>query len=637
MKHRAMMFITVMLQCGEASPQKQIKAFPDGKSITDIIQNDMTPGDTLILTPGRYHQEIDIPAGKDGMVIKSQIPGAAILDANDVALKSPPIWEPQVDNNGDTISWYIEKWNGSIVPRHIVSGYTSIFLCEPRSDAFKQLTHKFYHDARAKKIVGWFGRKEADNIGLQQFDPNKHINVYSSRGTGIRIYSKKVTVDGLTLIGFYDKGIYVGDGAAGISILNCNIIGCKTGILLKRRTSGHLVENCEISNFPLYSSIDNTSKKGVFRIYGNKGSDYYADGVGALQCEAVSSIIRKCYINEVLDGIRLPYQDFKNLDTSNVRLFNVVYNNLVHNAHDDGVEVENWGVHTSGKKQPHKFVGAHIYKNVFLNNFVSAAFSPVVSGNVLFDHNLVLHTGTGKGHYGMGKAVFMKFDSREMVAKKRKSSRDIADSIASHEAVDSGWNMISVDEKNAGVVYVHHTNAGIKIVHNTIIGHASHGLLWAPCARFENSVAANNLLLTKKDAQTFNAGIVASDSNAYIQDVGNSYNHISRMSDILTHPSSEGFWSFVINDSAHQKGGILGVNGRDNEFNHVTKGANTESGAVEYEDTWGFESVGPKYSYRDSNGVNLVQYEISAKTRPERPALPNVINPKDVGLVDSPR
>jgi hypothetical protein len=353
-----------------SNPQKGDIYVSPGESINAAISNAKT-GDVIVLRDGRYYESVNI--NKD-ITLKAENAGKAIIDGGTTQdfdwYKSGNEWAAKV------------PWN----PNHIVIGDMS--------------TMRMGNGLKNNGFQGGFYYSNGEvrvRLGELAVDPDTvPVSVQRKDGanTGITVNADGVTVEGLQIRAHAYEGIKVNSSADNFTARNNFILGSRTGIDIgSSQGRGHVIEGNEISNYPLYTQ-SRSKYETMVRIYHNDNDGGIFDSeTTSIRFGSKDTVVRNNYVYEMMDGMQP-----RTMGSSSASERTEIYNNLIMNSRDDGVEFDSTGAQNM-----------RFHSNVVLNGLTLLAPSPINQGPVDIDHNLLLTTDEG----GIGeKGVIFKFDGR---------------------------------------------------------------------------------------------------------------------------------------------------------------------------------------------------------------------------------
>ncbi|HHP7244148.1 MAG TPA: right-handed parallel beta-helix repeat-containing protein, partial [Elainellaceae cyanobacterium] len=340
-----------------------------GESINSAISK-AKAGDVIVLQDGNYHESVNI---NKAVTLKAANPGKAIIDGGTSQdfdwYKSGNEWRAKV------------SWN----PNHIVIGDMS--------------TMRMGNNLKNKGFQGGFyysGGEVRVRLGELAVDPDTvpvSIQRKDGANTGITIGADNVSVEGLQIRSHSHHGIKVNGGADNFVARNNFILGSRTGIDVPSGTRGHVIEKNEISNYPLYTQ-SRESYDTMVKIYHNKKDGGIFDSeTTSIRFGSKDTVVKNNYVYEMMDGMQP-----RTMGGSSASERTEIFNNLVMNSRDDGVEFDSTG------PQNMRF-----HNNVVLNGLTLLAPSPINEGPVDIDHNLLLSTNERGVEE---KGVIFKFDGR---------------------------------------------------------------------------------------------------------------------------------------------------------------------------------------------------------------------------------
>ncbi len=396
-----------------SNPQKGDIYVSPGESINAAISK-AKAGDVIVLRDGRYYEAVNV---NKAVTLKAENAGKAIIDGGTTQdfdwYKSGNEWAAKV------------PWN----PNHIVIGDMSTMRMGTglKNNGFQG---GFYYSNGEVRV----------RLGDLAVDPDSvpvSIQRKDGANTGITVGASGVTIEGLQIRAHSHQGIKVNSNANDFTARNNFILGSRTGIDIgSKQGEGHVIEGNEISNYPLYTQSRDSYNKMV-RIYHNgKDGGIFDSETTSIRFGSKDTVVRNNYVYEMMDGMQP-----RTMNSSSASERTQIYNNLIMNSRDDGVEFDSTGAQNM-----------RFYNNVVLNGLALLAPSPINQGPVDIDHNLLLTTTEGGIEE---KGVIFKFDGRW--------SNDI------------------------------HRN--MSIVHNTVRSEDSDmRLWWTEPKGSQNSVVANNII-----------------------------------------------------------------------------------------------------------------------------------------------
>ena len=318
-----------------------VKPDASGQRLTQAIAA-ANAGDTLVLAPGIYHEQVRIEKqltlrGKAGVILEGAIPlktewsAAEGLDKVFVtASKKRPegllvdgrfIAEIRFDRAQKSGEWH----------------WQTLLAKGPPLGGFKHIRALWMYHPKEQRIY----------VRLEEgAGPEKAvISVVMSGDSLIEIAAARVVVEGVTLRGG-TEAITLGEGAKDCVVRRCKVTSYEgTGILLTGNASNCTVEDCAITRgaFEEWRATSENRRENyeIWRIHKDVGK-YDRVGIELIRAGAGNRILRN-HLDRVFDGICLGDSSTESLDKPLIDPNHghgaEIADNLIENTRDSGIEL----------------------------------------------------------------------------------------------------------------------------------------------------------------------------------------------------------------------------------------------------------------------------------------------------------
>lgn len=341
--HMLRLLLPAFLALHCASHAAIIKIAPDAsnKAISNAIAN-ASSGDTLVLTPGVYHEHVRIDktltlSGEAGAILDGSSPVKGEWSAAE-GLEKVFVLASEKRPNGLLADG---KFIASIrFDRAQAKGdwdWRTLLEKGPPLSGFEQIRALWMHHPKEQRIYLRLENGAAPDNGK--------LSLVKSGDAIIDVAAKGVLIEGLTLRGGRDA-IRLGEGTSECTVRNCKITSFEdTGIAITSGASHCTVEDCDITRgaFEEWRPTNEKRRENyeIWRIHKDVGS-YDRVGIDLVRAGEGNRILRN-HLDRVFDGIDIGDSSAESLDKPlpdpNHGRDTEIAENVIENTRDSAIEL----------------------------------------------------------------------------------------------------------------------------------------------------------------------------------------------------------------------------------------------------------------------------------------------------------